>query len=206
MLNKTGIDGAIELLKLLVEKVTWKLIAQLSVATVLTGVFYITWDNRSRLSTIALSRWGYPEINIKRLPEAADGLSAELQPTTIFFWSVNVSSNTRRAIYVWANGSRRPELEGRIEMLFPDDFEGVNHVVRLVRGEEFCDELNSWTPLRTLLKDAGVVWGCAVAIPPEMSRLIGAITVGFSDYRPEEYSQIRGSIMRWAKYLTGEGW
>ncbi|MFJ7315473.1 hypothetical protein ACIQVE_22485 [Pseudomonas sp. NPDC098747] len=204
MPGRISIKEVIEFFKWFVGQLTWKLIAQLSVAFLLTGIFYIVWDKRGTLVSIALSQWGYPEIDKERLPEFVDGLSKELNPATIFLWSVNVSNNTRRAVYVWANGVRRQELEGRVEMLFPDDIQGVNNVVRLIRGEQFCDEIKAWSPHITLLKESGVMWGCAVAIPPEISRLIGAVTIGFSESRVEEFPKIRTSIIRWSQYLIGE--
>ncbi|MFJ7316766.1 hypothetical protein ACIQVE_29380, partial [Pseudomonas sp. NPDC098747] len=81
-----------------------------------------------------------------------------------------------------------------------------SHVARLIKGKEFCEEFEPRASIRDAIKRAGVVWGCAVGIPPEMTTLIGAITVGFSEKRPADFSEIQASTVRWAQYSTGRTW
>ncbi|HWH89658.1 MAG TPA: hypothetical protein VNV36_23145 [Pseudomonas sp.] len=185
---------------------SWRRLGMLVVLTVFAGFSYFVWEEREKISSAAASRWANPEIIEERLPDVVAGLTTELNPKTIYVWSANVAGNTRRPIYVWIDGVRRPELEGKVEMLFPDDSQGIGHVARLIKGQEFCEAFEPRESIREAVKQANVNWWCVVGIPPEMTTLIGAITVGFSEQRPEDFSEIQASVVRWAQYSTGRTW
>ncbi|MFJ7316831.1 hypothetical protein ACIQVE_29735, partial [Pseudomonas sp. NPDC098747] len=136
---------------------SWRRIFGLIAITTFAGVSYALWEERGAISSAAASRWANPEIIEERLPDVVAGLVQELRPKTIYVWSANVAGNTRRAIYVWIDGVRRPELEGKVEMLFPDDNQGISHVARLIKGKEFCEEFEPRASIRDAIKRAGVV-------------------------------------------------
>ncbi|MNF85503.1 hypothetical protein D3C84_679020 [compost metagenome] len=199
-----GEHGLIRLAKWLICRLTWKLIAQLTVLSVLSGLSYFAWEARWNLSAMAVNHWGEPEIKMERLPAVVDGLATELSPDSIFVWSANVGSDTRRPMLVWIDGKRRPELEGGVEPLFPDDPARMGVVVRLIRGEEFCLEHAPWSPVGKVLASNGVSWVCAVGIPPEYASLVGVITIGFREKREGEDTRIKASLRRWSLFATGK--
>lgn len=196
-------NGLIRLAKWLICRLSWKLIAQLAVVAMLGGCLYFAWEARWKIYTESASRWARPEIVEERLPTAISQMVAELNPKTIYVWAASVAGDTKRPIYVWVDGMRRPELEGRTEPLFPDNVEGTLQVVRLIKAEAYCADHNYMARNRPILRESGVVWGCAVSIPPEYGAIIGAITVGFTEKRADEFSAIRSSLVRWAQYLSG---
>lgn len=182
---------------------SWKRILALLVLTILGGLCYFTWEARWQLYSEAVSRWAEPEIIEDRLPQVIDELITELKPKTIYVWSFNVTGDTKRPIYVSIDGVRRPELEGRVEPLFPDGQEGRDQIINLIQGSLYCSSHNHMARDRPILRESGVVWGCAVSIPPEYRAIIGAITVGFTSDRSSDHSIIRSSLDRWSKFSTG---
>lgn len=186
------------------EKMTWRKIAQIAVLSALCGISYFVWEARWKLSALAVNHWGEPEIQMDRLPAVVEGLAAELQPDSIFVWSANVGSDTRRPMFVWLDGVRRPELEGGVEPLFPDDAARMGLVVQLIRGEEFCLKHAPWSPVGKVLASNGVSWICAVGIPPEYASLVGVITVGFKEKRADDETRIKASLRRWSRFSTGK--
>lgn len=115
----------------------------------------MAWESRSRLTTLAFDHFGQPAIQPDRFPELVDGLVADLAPDSIIVWSANTERDTRRPMLVWIDGKRRPQLEGRVEPLFPDDPAKVNLVVQLLRGEEFCVDNAPWSPIGKVLASDG---------------------------------------------------
>lgn len=205
MKNLDGKEGSlIALAKWFLCRLTWKLIAQLLVMVLLGGILYGAWEARTKLLSDALNHWGQPEIVLDRLPALLDGLVNELQPDSVFVWAASAASDTRRPIMVWIKGVRRPELEGRVEPLFPDNPERMSSVVRLIHGEEFCIDFSPWSVTGKALTEAGITWMCAVGIPPDDAHLVGVITVGFANKRPDEYSAIKATLGRWARFATGK--
>jgi hypothetical protein len=185
--------------RFIVRHLSWKLMAQL----LLCGIAYFAWEARWQLYSAAVSRWAEPEIVEDRLPQVIDELISELKPKAIYVWSFNVTGDTKRPIYVSIDGMRRPELEGRVEPLFPDSQEGRDQVIALIQGNLYCSGHNHMARDRQIFEETGVVWGCAVSIPPEYRAIIGAISVGFTSDRSADHNIIRSSLDRWSKYSTG---
>lgn len=200
---KIDTGEAVGLFKFIVNKMSWKLAAQFIVIGSFCGISYFAWEARWKIYTETANRWARPEIIKDRLPRVIDELAIETRAKTIIIWAANVAGDTKRPIYVWVNGQRHPELEGRTEPLFPDSVDGTLQVARLIRGDEFCGDHHHMERDRPILRDAGVVWGCAISIPPEYGAIIGAITVGFTSDRSADYRTIRSSLDRWSKYSTG---
>ncbi|MNF90263.1 hypothetical protein D3C84_728210 [compost metagenome] len=194
----------LSLLKWFVDRLTWRLIAQLAVLTALGGTAYFTWESRGRLATMALDYVGQPAIQPRLLPQMIDGLVDELAPDSILVWSATPGRNTRRPLLVWVDGKQRPELEGRVEPLFPEDPSKVGLVVQILNGEVFCTDSTPWSPIAQVLTGDGVTWGCVVGIPPEETSLVGVIVVGFRDKREGEHMRIRLALKRWSRFVTGK--
>jgi hypothetical protein len=176
---KVDTDEAIGLFKFILNKLSWKLIAQLSVLTILCGASYLAWESRGRLTTLALDHFGQPSIQPELFPKLIEGLVEDLDPDSIFVWSANRGRNTRRPMLVWIDGQQRPELEGRIEPLFPDDPSKVTPVVQMLNGEALCTDSAPWSPIGKVVAGNDVTWGCVVGIPPEEPSLIGIYCRGF---------------------------
>ena len=198
------IGAGIGLLKWFVDRLSWRLIAQLAVLTLLCGTSYLTWESRGRLTTLALDKFGQPSIQPELFPQLIEGLVADLAPDSIFVWSANPGRDTRRPMLVWIDGKRRTELEDRVEPLFPDDPNKVGLVVQLLRGEEFCVDHAPWSPIGKILASDGITWVCAVGIPPEETSLVGIITVGFREKRLAEYTRVRMALKRWSRFAMGK--
>jgi hypothetical protein len=201
---KIDTGEAIGLFKFILNKMSWKLVAQLMVIGVFCGVSYFAWEARWNISSIAVSKWATPEINQDRLPALVEGLVNDVDPKAIMVWSANVGGDTRRPMLVWIDGVRRPELESGVEPLFPDSPARMAKIVQLIRGEALCDDWTLWSKISRPIKDTGVVWGCAVGIPPGMGTLVGVITVGFSERLPDDYTKIRSALIRWAEFAAGK--
>jgi hypothetical protein len=193
----------IKLFKWVYCRLSWQKILQLAVLAFLCGLLYFAWEARWKFSSEIISRWAEPEIVVDRLPQVIEGLSGELKTKTIFVWSFNVTGDTKRPIYVSIDGIRRPELEGKVEPLFPDSHEGRDQIIKLIQGDLYCAPENYMARYRPVLRESGVEWGCAVSIPPEYRSIIGAITVGFTSNRSSDYGEIRSSLMRWADFAMG---
>ncbi|MNF96031.1 hypothetical protein D3C84_788080 [compost metagenome] len=106
---------------------------------------------------------------------------------------------------VWVDGQQRPELEGRVEPLFPDDPSKVSLVVQMLNGEALCTDSAPWSPIGKVAAGDDVTWGCVVGIPPEETSLVGIIVVGFREKREGEGMRIRLALKRWSRFVTGKG-
>jgi hypothetical protein len=143
-----------------------------------------------------------PSINEARVEDAAAVLIKYGGAQTVSIFKVNPLFGTRVLYRAYTKDGRDKRLEGVDVGLFTTNQANNADVVRLMAGETPCsDYAKPQSEVGLWYVEAGVTYGCRISVPPDHTRFIGQITVGFKD-RPESIEDVQSMLGIASSMLT----
>lgn len=143
-----------------------------------------------------------PSINEARVDDAAAVLLKHGGATTVAIFKVNPLFGTRVLYRAYTKDGRDKRLEGIDVGLFTQNPNNNADVVRLMAGETPCSDYHKpQSEIGLWYVEAGVTYGCRISVPPDATRFIGQITVGYKD-RPESIEDVQSMLSIASSMLT----
>ena len=132
-----------------------------------------------------------PSINEARVDDAAAVLFKYGSAQTVAIFKVNPLFGTRVLYRAYTKEGRDKRMEGIDVGLFTQNPNNNADVVKLMAGETPCSEYSKpQSEIGLWYVESGVTFGCRTSVPPDNTRFIGQITVGFKD-RPESLEDVQ---------------
>tara|TARA_R110000868_G_scaffold225009_2_gene477202 strand:+ start:4866 stop:5483 length:618 start_codon:yes stop_codon:yes gene_type:complete len=156
------------------------------VAILIMGVVafsgYFLWTNQAFLLNAYKEAQKQPSIAEDRVEDAAAHLFKTTDATIVAVFKVNPMFGTRVLHRAYAKNGRDKTHDGLDVGLFTTNVANNADVVKLMAGEIPCgayraaqSEIGLW------YVEQGVKFTCRVSVPPEPSRFVGQITVGWAE-------------------------
>ena len=141
-------------------------------------------------------------INESRVDDAAAVLLKHGGATTVTIFKVNPLFGTRVLYRAYTKDGRDKRLEGIDVGLFTQNPNNNADVVKLMAGETPCGDYHKpQSEIGLWYVEVGVTFGCRISVPPDNSRFIGQITIGFKD-RPESVEDVQSLMTIASTMLT----
>ena len=143
-----------------------------------------------------------PSINESRVDDAAAVLLKHGGATTVTIFKVNPLFGTRVLYRAYTKDGRDKRLEGIDVGLFTQNPNNNADVVKLMAGETPCGDYHKpQSEIGLWYVEVGVTFGCRISVPPDATRFIGQITVGYKD-RPESIEDAQSMLSIASSMLT----
>ena len=143
-----------------------------------------------------------PTINEARVEDAAAVLLKHGGATTVTIFKVNPLFGTRVLYRAYTKDGRDKRLEGIDVGLFTQNPNNNADVVKLMAGETPCGDYHKpQSEIGLWYVEVGVTFGCRISVPPDATRFIGQITVGYKD-RPESIEDAQSMLSIASSMLT----
>jgi len=143
-----------------------------------------------------------PSINEARVDDAAAVLLKYGGAQTVTIFKVNPLFGTRILYRAYTKEGRDKRMEGIDVGLFTQNPNNNADVVKLMAGETPCGDYHKpQSEIGLWYVEVGVTFGCRISVPPDATRFIGQITVGFKD-RPESLEDVQALLGIASSMLT----
>ena len=143
-----------------------------------------------------------PTINESRVEDAAAILFKYGGAQTVAIFKVNPLFGTRVLYRAYTKEGRDKRMEGIDVGLFTQNPNNNADVVRLMAGETPCGDYHKpQSEVGLWYVEAGVTYGCRISVPPDNTRFIGQITVGYKD-KPESIEDAQSMLLIASSMLT----
>jgi hypothetical protein len=143
-----------------------------------------------------------PSINEARVDDAAAVLLKYGGAQTVTIFKVNPLFGTRVLYRAYTKEGRDKRMEGIDVGLFTQNPNNNADVVKLMAGETPCGDYHKpQSEIGLWYVEVGVTFGCRISVPPDATRFIGQITVGFKD-RPESLEDVQALLGIASSMLT----
>ena len=143
-----------------------------------------------------------PSINESRVDDAAAVLLKHGGATTVTIFKVNPLFGTRVLYRAYTKDGRDKRLEGIDVGLFTQNPNNNADVVKLMAGETPCGDYHKpQSEVGLWYVEVGVTYGCRISVPPDATRFIGQITVGYKD-KPESIEDAQSMLLIASSMLT----
>ena len=165
----------------------FKLIAIL-VMGVVAFAGYFVYSNQEFLLSAYRENQKLPTINEERVEDAAGMLFKQTPATVVAVFKVNPLFGSRVLHRAYTREGRDKSIEGIDVGLFTSNAANNHDVIKLMANETPCGEyLKPQSEVGLWYTAQGVAFTCRTSVPPELSRFVGQITVGFKG-EPEDLS------------------
>ena len=145
-----------------------------------------------------------PDLAESRLDEAVSHLFKYTHAEVVAIFKVNPILGTRVLYKAYTKDGRDKTKEGIDVGLFTSNINNNKDVVALMAGEVPCGEyLTAQSEVGIWYIEKGMRYGCRISIPPDNSRFIGQITVGWSE-KPQDLDQTKTMLQIAATMLSKE--
>ena len=135
-----------------------------------------------------------PSINEARADDVAGMLFKYGNASTVAIFKVNPLFGTRVLYRAYTKDGRDKRMEGIDVGLFTQNPNNNADVVKLMAGETPCGDYHKpQSEIGLWYVEVGVTHGCRISVPPDATRFIGQITVGFKD-RPESIEDVQSLL------------
>jgi hypothetical protein len=179
----------------------FKLIAIL-VMGVVAFAGYFVWQNQEFLIGAYRENQKLPSINEDRVEDAAGMLFKQTPATVVAVFKVNPLFGSRVLHRAYTREGRDKSVEGVDVGLFTSNPSNNADVIKLMANETPCGEYTKPQSEVGLWYTAqGITFTCRTSVPPELSRFVGQITVGFKS-EPEDLSATKSMMEIAATMLT----
>ena len=143
-----------------------------------------------------------PEIAEHRMDDAVSHLFRHTQADVVAVFRVNPILGTRELYRAYTREGRDRTKEGIDVGLFTANAANNRDVVALMSGEVPCAPyLSAQSEIGLWYIEQGMRYGCRISIPPEPSRFVGQITVGWQT-QPQDLEHTRTMMMIAASMLS----
>ena len=179
----------------------FKLFAIIVMASLAFGgwVFY---DNRELIVGTYKESQKLPGIAEDRVDDVAVHLFKTTNATVITIFKVNPLFGTRVQYRAYTKTGRDKTNDGLDVGLFPANQANNQVVVSLMAGNIPCGEYKTaQSEIGLWYLEQGMTFGCRISVPPDPSRFIGQITVGW-DKPPADLEQTKAMLNIGATMLS----
>lgn len=167
---------------------------------------YLLFQNQTFLLDVIREQRKLPTINEARVDDAAALLLRSTGANVVAVFKVNPLVGTRVLYRAFTKEGRGKDVEGIDVGLFTANVANNSDVVALMSGAIPCgaytrpqSELGLWYIAQ------GVSFTCRISVPPDRSRFIGQITVGWAT-QPPDMDTARELMTIAATMLTQKGY
>ena len=159
----------------------FKLFALILMA-VLTFGGYLVYDHRDLIVGTYKENQKLPQIAEGRVDDVATHLFKHTNAQVVAIFKVNPLIGTRVLYRAYSKEGRDKNIEGLDVGLFTSNASNNKDVVALMANEIPCGEYKSaQSEVGLWYIEKGMTFGCRISVPPDHSRFIGQITVGWAE-------------------------
>lgn len=171
----------------------FKLFALILMA-VLAFVGWMVYDHRDLIVGAYKEHQKLPDIVEDRVEDAVAHLFKTTGATTVAVFKVNPLLGTRVQYRAYTKEGRDKTNDGLDVGLFTANQANNQDVVNLMAGTTPCGEYKAaQSEIGLWYIEKGMRFGCRISIPPEPSRFVGQITVGWAT-PPADLDQTRAML------------
>jgi hypothetical protein len=176
------------------------------VAVVVMGILcfggYIIYDNRELIVGTYKESQKLPGIVENRVDDAAVHLFKTTDATVVAVFKVNPLFGTRVQYRAYTKTGRDKTNDGLDVGLFTGNQKNNEDVIGLMAGNIPCSEYRvAQSEIGLWYLEKGMRYGCRIGVPPDPSRFIGQITVGW-EKQPEDLEQTKAMLFIAANMLS----
>ena len=159
----------------------FKLFALILMAVLAFGG-YMVYDHRDLIVGTYKEHQKLPQIAEGRVDDAATHLFKHTNAQVVAIFKVNPLIGTRVLYRAYSKEGRDKSVEGLDVGLFTSNAANNKDVVALMANEIPCGEYKSaQSEVGLWYIEKGMTFGCRISVPPDHSRFIGQITVGWAE-------------------------
>ena len=159
----------------------FKLFALIIMAVLAFGG-YLVYDHRDLIVGTYKEHQKLPQIAEGRVDDAATHLFKHTNAQVVAIFKVNPLIGTRVLYRAYSKEGRDKSVEGLDVGLFTSNAANNKDVVALMANEIPCGEYKSaQSEVGLWYIEKGMTFGCRISVPPDHSRFIGQITVGWAE-------------------------
>ena len=159
----------------------FKLFALIIMAVLAFGG-YLVYDHRDLIVGTYKEHQKLPQIAEGRVDDAATHLFKHTNAQVVAIFKVNPLIGTRVLYRAYSKEGRDKSVEGLDVGLFTSNASNNKDVVALMANEIPCGEYKSaQSEVGLWYIEKGMTFGCRISVPPDHSRFIGQITVGWAE-------------------------
>jgi hypothetical protein len=175
-------------------------------AIVLMAVFafsgYIIYDHRELIVGTYKESQKLPSIAEDRVDDVAVHLFKTTGATLVTVFKVNPLLGTRIQYRAYTKTGRDKTNDGLDVGLFTSNQANNQDVVALMAGNIPCSEYKrAQSEIGLWYIEEGMRYGCRISVPPDPSKFIGQITVGW-EKEPEDLEHTKSMLFIAAKMLS----
>jgi hypothetical protein len=171
----------------------FKLFAMIMMAVLAFGGWML-YDNKDLIVGTYKEHQKLPDIVEDRVEDAVAHLFKTTGATTVAVFKVNPLLGTRVQYRAYTKEGRDKTNDGLDVGLFTTNQANNQDVVNLMAGTTPCGEYKAaQSEIGLWYIEKGMRFGCRISIPPEPSRFIGQITVGWAT-PPADLDQTRAML------------
>ena len=159
----------------------FKLFALIIMAVLAFGG-YLVYDHRDLIVGTYKEHQKLPQIAEGRVDDVATHLFKHTNAQVVAIFKVNPLIGTRVLYRAYSKEGRDKSVEGLDVGLFTNNAANNKDVVALMANEIPCGEYKSaQSEVGLWYIEKGMTFGCRISVPPDHSRFIGQITVGWAE-------------------------
>ena len=159
----------------------FKLFALILMAVLAFGG-YLVYDHRDLIVGTYKEHQKLPQIAEGRVDDVATHLFKHTNAQVVAIFKVNPLIGTRVLYRAYSKEGRDKSVEGLDVGLFTSNAANNKDVVALMANEIPCGEYKSaQSEVGLWYIEKGMTFGCRISVPPDHSRFIGQITVGWAE-------------------------
>jgi len=175
-------------------------------AVILMAVFafagYIIYDHQELIVGTYKESQRLPSIAEDRVDDVAVHLFKTTDATVITIFKVNPLFGTRVQYRAYTKTGRDKTNDGLDVGLFTTNQANNHDVIALMASDIPCGEYKSaQSEIGLWYIEKGMTFGCRISVPPEPSRFVGQITVGW-DKQPADLEQAKTMLYIGATMLS----
>jgi hypothetical protein len=176
------------------------------VAVIIMAVFafvgWFLWQNQAIILGAYQQNQRLPDLNEDRIDDAVAHIFRYTDAQVIAVFRVNPILGTRELYRAYTPQGRDRSKEGIDVGLFTANVSNNRDVVALMSGEIPCGPyLSAQSEIGLWYIEQGMQYGCRISVPPEPSRFVGQITVGWRA-EPTDLERTRTMLMIAATMLS----
>ena len=143
---------------------------------------YMVYDHRDLIVGTYREHQKLPQIAEGRVDDAATHLFKHTNAQVVAIFKVNPLIGTRVLYRAYSKEGRDKSIEGLDVGLFTSNASNNKDVVALMANEIPCGEYKAaQSEVGLWYIEKGMTFGCRISVPPDHSRFIGQITVGWAE-------------------------
>jgi hypothetical protein len=175
-------------------------------AIVLMAVFafsgYFIYDHRELIVGTYKESQKLPSINEDRVDEVAVHLFKTTDAVLVTVFKVNPLLGTRIQYRAYTTNGRDKTNDGLDVGLFTSNQKNNEDVVSLMAGNIPCSEYKTaQSEIGLWYIEKGMRYGCRISVPPDPSKFVGQITVGW-EKQPADLEHTKAMLFIAAKMLS----